>query len=378
MPGPGERGNVREGRDHPGGKPEGLRGREGPRGHNGTGKGLMDRVEIAVVGAGPCGIAVGAAAREAGLSAVLFDEGCVANSIVSYPYYMRFFSTADRLEVGGVPFAIPEKNPSRREALVYYRRVVQHFGLDVRQYEGVESVTGEEGSFVVSTRRMAGQARSYQAGRIVMATGGFHAPNLLGVPGEDLPKVHHFYREAHPFFHQDVLVVGGSNSAVEASLELFRAGARVTLVHFLDSLDRGVKPWVLPDITNRLQQGDIRIYWRHRVREITPETVTLKGEDTGETVEIHNDWVLAMTGWRADPVLLREMGVTVDEVTGIPLHDSGTMETDVPGVFIAGVLAAGHDANKIFIENGRTHGGLIVGALMGRKGPQPAPSGSRG
>jgi thioredoxin reductase (NADPH) len=374
MPGPGERGNVPEGRDHPGGKPEGLRGRERPQSRNVTREGLMDRVDIAVVGAGPCGIAVGAAAREAGLSAVLFDEGCVANSIVSYPYYMRFFSTADRLEVGGVPFATPEKNPSRREALVYYRRVVQHFGLDVRQYEGVESVTGAEGAFVVQTRRMSGETKAYGAGRIVLATGGFHAPNLLGVPGEDLPKVHHFYKEAHPFFHQDVLVVGGSNSAVEASLELFRAGARVTLVHFLDSLDRGVKPWVLPDITNRLQQGEIRIYWRHRVREITPETVKLKGEDTGETLEIPNDWVMAMTGWRADPVLLRKLGVTVDEMTGIPLHDPETMETDVPGVFIAGVLAAGHDANKIFIENGRAHGGLIVGALIGRKGAQPSPS----
>jgi thioredoxin reductase (NADPH) len=337
----------------------------------------MGQMDLAVVGAGPCGIAVGAAAREAGLSAVLFDEGCVANSLVNYPFYMRFFSTADRLEVGGVPFAIPEKNPSRREALVYYRRVVQHFALDVRQYEKVESITGEEGAFEVRTRRISGRVEAYRARRIVMATGGFHAPNLLGVPGEDLPKVHHFYKEAHPFFSQDVLVVGGSNSAVEASLELFRAGARVTLVHFLASLDRGVKPWVLPDITNRLQQGDIAVYWNHRVVEITPETVRLRGEDTGETLEIPNDWVLAMTGWRADPVLLRELGVTVNQATGVPTHDPETMETDVPGVFIAGVLAAGNDANKIFIENGRDHGGLIVGALSRTDRPQPVPSGSR-
>jgi thioredoxin reductase (NADPH) len=337
----------------------------------------MDRIEIAVVGAGPCGIAVGAAAREAGLSAVLFDGGCVANSIVNYPYYMRFFSTADRLEVGGVPFAIPEKNPSRREALTYYRRVVQHFGLDVRQYEKVESITGKDGAFVVRTRRMSGRKGLYPARRIVMATGGFHSPNLLDVPGEDLPKVHHFFREPHPFFDQDVLVVGGSNSAVESSLELFRAGARVTLVHFLDSLDRGVKPWVVPDITNRLQQGDIQVYWKHRVSEITPEAVRLRREESGEIVEIPNDWVVAMTGWRADPVLLRDVGVTVDEETGVPLHDPETMETDVPGVFIAGVLAAGHDANKIFIENGRAHGGLVVRALANREGPQPAPSSSR-
>lgn len=337
----------------------------------------MDRIEIAVVGAGPCGIAVGAAARMAGLGAVLFDEGCVASSIVHYPYYMRFFSTADRLEVGGIPFAIPEKNPSRQEALVYYRRVVQHFSLDVRQYEKVESVTGKEGAFLVHTRSMAGHQRSYHARRIVMATGGFRSPNLLGVPGEDLPKVHHSYKEPHPFFDQDVLVVGGSNSAVEACLELFRAGARVTLVHFRDSLDRGVKPWVVPDITNRLQQGDILARWRHRVSEITPGTVKLRGEDTGDIAEIRNDWVLAMTGWRSDPSLLRGLGVTIDETTGVPNHHPETMETDVPGVFIAGVLAAGNDANKIFIENGRGHGDLIVRALTRRDIGQSGPSASR-
>ena len=197
----------------------------------------------------------------------------------------------------------------------------------------------------------------------MMATGGFHTPNMLEVPGEDLPKVLHYYMEPHPFFGQDVLVVGGSNSAVEASLELFRGGARVTLVHFLDKLDRGVKPWVVPDITNRLEQGDIGVYWGHRVVEITPESVLLRDEGTGELTELTNDWVLALTGWRPNPTLLRELGVEIDETTGIPAHDPHTMETSVPGVFIAGVLAAGNNANKIFIENGRAHGGQIVSAV---------------
>jgi len=177
----------------------------------------MDPIDIAVVGAGPCGIAVGAAAHERELKAVLFDKGCVAASLVNYPHYMRFFSTSDRLEVGGVPFAIPEKNPSRLEALVYYRRVAQHFRLDIRQYQSVESISGSEGSFTLKTRKMSGQEQEFEAKRIVMATGGFHAPNMLEVPGEDLPNVLHYYREPHPFFDQDVLVVGGSNSAVEAS-----------------------------------------------------------------------------------------------------------------------------------------------------------------
>jgi thioredoxin reductase (NADPH) len=323
----------------------------------------MEKTDLAVVGAGPCGIAVGAAAAEAGVKAVLLEKGCITNSIVSYPYYMRFFSTADRLEVGNVPFAIPEKNPSRQEALVYYRRVVQHFGLDIRQYEEVISAQGSEGNFLLRTRTMAGEGGELSARYLVLATGGFQGPNLLEVPGEDLPKVLHYYREPYPFYDQDVLVVGGRNSAVESALELFRAGARVTLVHFLDWIDDGVKPWVVPDITNRLEQGQIGAFWRHRVIEITHRSVRLKNEDDGSVTEIDNDWVLAMTGWRPNPVLLRQMGLVIDDETGVPAHDPSTMETDVPGVFLAGVLAAGNNANKIFIENGRAHGGVILKAL---------------
>jgi thioredoxin reductase (NADPH) len=323
----------------------------------------MEQIDIAIIGAGPCGIAVGAAAAEAGARAVLFDKGCVTSSIVNYPYYMRFFSTTDRLEVGGVPWAIPEKNPSRQEALVYYRRVVEHFGMEVRQYEEVETITGSEGDFRLTTRTKAGAKKGVRARYLVFATGGFHGPNLLGVPGEDLQKVLHYYKEPYPFYDQDVLVVGGRNSAVESALELFRAGARVTLVHFLDWIDDGVKPWVVPDITNRLEQGQIGVYWRHRVAEILPESVNLRDEDTGAITELENDWVLAMTGWHPDPVLLREMGVEIDRESGIPKHDPSTMETNVPGVFLAGVLAAGNNANKIFIENGRAHGGQILKAL---------------
>jgi thioredoxin reductase (NADPH) len=326
----------------------------------------MTHIDLAIVGAGPCGIAAGAAAVKRGLTTVLLEKGCVGASMVNYPYYMRFFSTSDRLEIAGIPWAIPEKNPSRQEALVYYRSVANHFGLDVRQYETVESITGSEGAFRLKTRKMSGRELEYEAKRIVMATGGFHAPNMLEVPGEDLPKVLHYYKEPYPFYDQDILVVGGSNSAVEASLELFRNGARVTMVHFLDRLDKGVKSWVLPDITNRLERGEILVHWEHRVAEIKPESVVLKDEETGATTELENDWVLALTGWRPNPVLLRELGVGIDEETGIPQHDPKSMETNVPGVFIAGVLAAGNNANKIFIENGRAHGEQIVQALVER------------
>ena len=327
-------------------------------------------LDLAVVGAGPCGIAGGAAARKRGRDAILFDRGCVTSSLVGYPYYMRFFSTSDRLEIGGVPFSTPNPNPSRREALVYYRGVVRHFGIDVHQYEEVTGIGGEEGDFVVHTRQADGREERYGARAVVVATGGFHEPNYLEVPGEDLEKVRHYYREPYPYFDQDVLVVGGGNSAVEAALELYRNDARVTLVHFEDDLDAGVKPWIVPDIRNRLDKGQVAVHWRSRGAEVRPGSVLQRQEETGETTEIDNDWVLAMTGWRSDPRLLRDLGVTVDEETGVPSHDPETMETDVPGVFIAGVLAAGHDANKIFIENGRMHGKRILAALEAAAGEE--------
>ncbi len=323
-------------------------------------------LDVAVVGAGPCGIAVGAAARKRERRAVLFDRGCVTSSLVGYPYYMSFFSTSDRLEVGGIPFSTPEPNPTRREALVYYRSVVRHFEIDVHQYEEVTEITGEKGDFTVHTRRRDGREERHGARVVVIATGSFHAPNYLGVPGEDLAKVRHYYREPYPYFDQDVLVVGGGNSAVEAALELYRNHARVTLVHFETDLDPGVKPWIVPDIRNRLEKGQVAVHWRSRVEEIRAGSVILREEGTGRTTELANDWVLAMTGWRSDPHLLRELGVTVDDESGVPSHDPETMETDVPGVFIAGVLAAGHDANKIFIENGRMHGERILEALEAR------------
>ncbi len=325
---------------------------------------MTEKYEIIVVGAGPCGIAVGAAASKAGVSCLLFDAGPITSSLLDYPYYMTFFSTARMLEIGDVPFTIPTDKPTRRDALAYYRYVVSHWGIDVHQYEPVEEITGTEGSFTVRTRRRDGSEGAYEAAAVVIALGAFHHPNHLGVPGENLPKVHHYYHEPYPYFDQDVLVVGGGNSSVESALEMFRNGARVKMVHFTDVIDSGVKPWVVPDITNRLKRGEIEMYWKHRISEIKPTAVDLRLEETGALTEIANDFVVAMTGWRADPTLLSTLGVETDEETGIPEHDPETMRTSVPGVYIAGVLAAGHNANKIFIENGRMHGGLIVADRM--------------
>lgn len=325
-----------------------------------------ETIDVAVVGAGPCGLGVGIAARRAGLSCVLFDKASVASSIAGYPTFMTFFSTAERLEIGGVPFIIAGDKPTRREALRYYQRLATLFELDVRQYQNVHSVTPDRGGFLVRTSLRSGREETFHARNVVFATGYFDHPNRLGVPGEDLPKTLHNYREGHAFFRQRCVVVGGGNSAVDAALELYRWGAHVTIVHFEAALDRGVKPWVRPDIDNRIASGDIDARFRARVAEIRPESVVLRDVDSGGTSELPNDWVLAMTGYTPDPELLREVGVEFDRENGKPLHDPATMETNVAGVFIAGVIAAGNDANKVFIENGREHGDRIVAAIRDR------------
>lgn len=328
---------------------------------------MSEPIQIAVIGAGPCGIGVGAAARRADVGCVLFDKGCLTGTLVRYPAGMTFFSTPERLELGGVPFIIPGDKPTRIDALKYYRRVAERFELDVHLYEEVVEVTGERGSFTLRTRRSDGVERTYEARNVVLATGYYDTPNLLEVPGEELPKVSHYYYEGHPYWNQDCLVIGGGNSAVDAALDLYRTGARVTLVHFADDLDRSVKPWVLPDIRNRLEKGEIAARWNTRVVEIRPDRVLLRSAATGEVEELKNDWVFAMTGYLPDFRPLQALGVAVDPKTGIPAHDSETMETNVPGVFIAGVLAAGYNANKIFIENGRDHGPRVVRAVLPSK-----------
>jgi thioredoxin reductase (NADPH) len=334
-----------------------------------------DRIlDLAVVGAGPCGLSAGVAARQAGLSCALFDSGCLVRAISLYPTHATFFSTANRLELGGVPFIVPGDKPTRSDALKYYRRIATDFALDVRQYEEVVSISGEKGGFLIRSRLASGEDREVMAMNLVLATGYAGSPVPLGVPGEDLPKVRHYYSEGHPYYDQDCVVVGAGNSSVEAALELYRAGARVTLVHFLDRLDRGVKPWILPDIENRLKNGDIAVHWSTRIAEILPDRVRLRHEETGEETQLPNRFVLAMTGYRADPWLLRLLHVGIDPETGTPCHDPDTMETNVPGVFIAGVLVGGHRPDRVFIEDGRHHGPLAVRRILAERAIEPRSS----
>lgn len=332
----------------------------------GAGRSGREVVDVAIVGAGPCGLAAGIAAKRAGLRAVLFERSCVVSGIAGYPVYMTFFSTAERLSIGDVPFVVATDKPTRRDALAYYRTLVRHFGLTVRQYEPVERVIrhpgGGEGGFRLTSRTVDGSAHLTDARALVVATGYFGRPNRLGVPGEQLPHVTHQFREGHLDFDRDIVVVGGGNSAVEATLELHRAGARVTLVHFGPTFDRNIKPWVLPDITNRIAEGAIGARWNARVTAIEPDSVVLHTPE-GEA-RVAADRVYLMIGYMPETELLESLGVPLDAATGIPAHDPATMETTVPGVFIAGVLASGYDANKTFIENGRGHGDLIVKRLL--------------
>ncbi len=337
----------------------------------------MEHTELMVIGAGPCGLAVGVAAKRAGLSCLLLDRRTIVSTIERYPLSMTFFSTPERIEIGGIPFIASHEKPTRRDGLIYYRRVAEAYGLDVRPAEEVVGVAARAGDgFEVEVRRPHDE-RSYHADAVVFATGYYDNPNYLGVPGEDLPHVVHYFTEGHPYWRRRVVVIGAGNSSVDAALESWRAGAHVTLVHFGEGFDRTVKPWVLPDIVNRVKEGSIGVRWRSRIRAITPTEVEIVSDETGAVECLPTDAVLAMTGYHADTTLLRGLGVPVDQATGIPSHDQATMATPVAGIYLAGVIASGNDANRLFIENARGHGELIVQDLLEKKRTRtPSASGS--
>ena len=333
---------------------------------------MRDRhsVDVAIVGAGPCGLAAAISCERAGLSTAIFDAECVVSTIMQYPTYATFFSTAPKLALGDVPFVIAEAKPSRREALAYYRAVVMHFGLDVRQYERVDAIEGARGAFRLASTPRSGAPRFTNARDVIVATGYFGSPNLLGVPGEHLPHVSHRYVEGHHAFAQSVVVVGGGNSAAEAALDLWRCGAQVTLTHFGPTFDKKIKPWILPDLNNRIAEGSIAVRWNARVASITSECVELRDTHDNSVHRLPARHVYLLTGYAPNVDLLRAVGVSIDDKSGIPTHNPATLETNVPGVFIAGVVVAGYDANKVFIENGRFHGDKIVAAIQGAPAPE--------
>jgi thioredoxin reductase (NADPH) len=328
-------------------------------------------VDLLVVGAGPTGLACAIEAQRAGFTAILIDKGCLCNSLFHYPAHMTFFTTPELLEIGDMPFSSPNQKPTRNEALEYYRKVAEHYQLDVRQYEHVEQVTGTDGDFSVRTTDRFGRTILHRARKLVIATGYYDLPNYLGIPGEDLTKVRHYYHEPHPFYALDVLVIGGKNSAAIAALDLWRHGARVTLVHRGAEMHRHVKYWILPDINNRIKNGEIAAHFSTTVSNIAEDTVTLATPEG--SLAINNHFVFALTGYHPDFSFIERLGIKLDKRNDrCPVCDPNTHESNVPGIYLAGVIVAGERTNEIFIENGRFHGQLIARALSATLAPASA------
>jgi thioredoxin reductase (NADPH) len=329
--------------------------------------------DVLVVGAGPTGMACAIEAQRVGFRAVLVDKGCLVNSLFHYPANMTFFTTPELLEIGDIPFSSPNQKPTRSEALEYYRKAADHYSLDVRQYERVKRIDGSDGNFSVHTVDRFERERCHKALKLVVATGYYDLPNYVGIPGEDLPKVAHYYHEPHPYYDCDVLVIGGKNSAAIAGLELWRHGARVTIVHRGPGMHKNVKYWILPDIENRIRNGEIAAFFNSRVLEIRERTALL--ETPAGSIEIANDFVFALTGYHPDYDFLKSLGVQISAGGECrPFCDTQTLESNVPGIYLAGVIVAGARTSEIFIENGRFHGRQIATDLARKLSPQTASS----
>lgn len=320
--------------------------------------------QVAIVGAGPAGLACAVEAKRAGLSHIIFDKGCLVNSLVHYPVNMVFFTTPELLEIGDLPLVSAHEKPTRIEGVKYYRRVTETYALNVRQYERVERVEGTDGDFNIDTRDRLGRNQAYHCRKVVVATGYYDNPNRLRIPGEELPKVSHYYTEAYSFFDQDVAVIGGKNSAIEAALDLFRNGSRVTLIYRGSEFTGSIKYWLKPDIENRVKRGEIKVHFNTRVLEIKADSIVIQNSVGRE--ELRNDFVFALTGYRPDDRLLRSMGIDLDPADLKPVINPETYETNVPGIYVAGSVVAGSKNNEIFIENGRFHGKVIIEDINGR------------
>jgi thioredoxin reductase (NADPH) len=317
-----------------------------------------------VIGAGPTGLACAIEVQQRGYRVMLLEKGCLVNSLYHYPPHMTFFTTPELLEIGNIPMTSIREKPTRTEALKYYRRVTQYYKLDVRQYEKAERVEGEDGDFRVWTTQRGGRTGCHQAGKIILATGYYDLPNYLHIPGEEFPKVLHYYHEPHPYYDMDVAVIGGKNSAAIAALELYWTGARVTLIHRYAGLSSSVKYWIKPNLENRIKNGEIPAYFNTTVEEITEDCLRLRTPDGEKWLK--NDFVFAMIGYHPDIEFLRSIGIEFDPETRRPRTNPETLESDRPGIYLAGVLVAGMHTNEIFIENGRFHGAQIAADLAAR------------
>jgi thioredoxin reductase (NADPH) len=319
------------------------------------------QADVIVIGAGPTGLACAIEAQKVGAKVIVIDKGCLVNSIYNYPTGMLFFTTPELLEIGDIPFTTANLKPTREEALQYYLNVARFHRVNVHQYERVMTVNGEDNKFHLTTLDLHNGSHEYTAKKLVVATGYYDLPNPLGVPGEDLPKVFHYYKEPHPYYDTDVLVIGGKNSAAISALDLWRHGARVTLVHRGKDLSPSVKYWILPDIQNRIKSREIPAFFESRLTEIREDHVGLMTPEGPVTLK--NDFVFALTGYHPDYDFLRSLGIELLGEQNRPACDPQTLESNVPGVYVAGVILAGSRTNEIFIENGRFHGKHIAADL---------------
>ncbi|MCM3114653.1 YpdA family putative bacillithiol disulfide reductase [Neobacillus sp. MER 74] len=317
----------------------------------------MQIEDIIIVGGGPCGLAAAIAIQDKGKEPLIIEKGNVVNSIYHYPTHQTFFSTAEKLEIGEVPFITESYKPKRNQALVYYREVAKRKQLRINSFEQVNKVLKKDEMFQIFTSK-----NTYCARHVIIATGYYDHPNYMNVPGENLPKVFHYFKEAHPYFDKDVCVVGGKNSSVDAAIELVKAGARVTVLYRGDKYSPSIKPWILPEFESLVRTGTILMEFNARVKEITENQVIYTKDAEDNTIP--NDFVFAMTGYHPDHQFLKNMGVKIDEESGRPFFSPDSMETNVEGIYIAGVIAAGNNANEIFIENGRFHGEAIARSII--------------
>lgn len=333
-----------------------------------------ENTDVLVVGAGPTGLACGIEATRAGLKLLIVEKGCLVNSIFSYPPGMTFFTSRERLEIGDIPLPSLNVKPARAEALEYYRLVAEYYKLPVRYQQRVTAVEKQDGGFVVKAVDEWKRERVYRAGAVILATGYYDLPNLLGIPGEDLPHVSHYYGDAHAFYRRKVAVIGAANSAAVSALDLYRHGAEVTLIHHGPELSRHIKYWIMPDLKNRIKENSIRAHFDSRIKQITPDHLCVE-KTSGETFHVEADFVFALTGYHPDFDFIRSTGVEIDPVTLRPKCNKDTLETNVPGLYLAGVIIAGRNTNEIFIENGRFHGKQIVAGI--KRAMAGAPAGGR-
>ena len=322
---------------------------------------IVQQEKVIIVGAGPCGMSAAIELQKIGIDPLIIEKGNIVHSIYQYPTHQTFFSSSDKLEIGDVAFVTEKPKPVRNQALSYYRTVAIRKNLRIHNFEEVKKVVKKDNLFTITTNNQWNETKEYRSKYVILATGYYGQPNMMGIKGEELPKVSHYFKEAHPYFRKDVAVIGGKNSAVDAAIELERAGANVTVLYRGSDYSPSVKPWILPEFVSLVKHQKIELEFNANVIEITENSLTYVVNDEQKTIP--NDFVFAMTGYKPDQEFLKSIGITIDVTTGRPTFSTETMETNIENAYIAGVIAAGYDNNEIFIENGRFHGGQIAQAI---------------